>query len=116
MGGLALSEWSVYWGYMWSWSLLEAIPLFCLEVAVVCALHLARLHQDLRRCAVHAFLEAWEVCEYSASYSGMCDFRCVPVHDMLTCVLLWPFNNFEKEVCSRYLFWYKVVQVVVSKW
>ena len=38
---------------------LRDIPLLGLKVAIICALDLARLHENLCGRAVHALLEAW---------------------------------------------------------
>jgi hypothetical protein len=44
---------------MWgAWIVSEGgVPLLSLEVAIICALDLARLHKNLRRRAIDAFLE-----------------------------------------------------------
>lgn len=61
-----------------SWDVV--LPEFGLEVTVIGALDLAGLHKDLRRCAVHAFLEAFA--GVSVRHCCMRD-ESVPVHDMI---------------------------------
>jgi hypothetical protein len=63
----------------------ECVPQFSLEITVVGALDLACFHQDLGRCAVNAFLEAFmsSVLIPHATFIQ----EPIPVHDILTAFL-----------------------------
>jgi methyl coenzyme M reductase subunit C-like uncharacterized protein (methanogenesis marker protein 7) len=68
----------------------RCVPLLRLEVAVICAFDLARLHKNLRCCAIDAFLEAYGIkVSLRVFRMDMVGRRVLPVQDMIAVLSLY---------------------------